>query len=136
MASRAEFDVPKETMERFILTLQANYFNNSFHSFNHALHVAQVRRRRRICLSLKRRVPPTGLPHTPSCLLTLCMHAWRRAFGTDCSASQVITLICKDYSFQRWFSFADQFWMVVAGAPLRRAVLQTAPLCFLDFFWF
>ncbi|KAL8452323.1 hypothetical protein Emag_002442 [Eimeria magna] len=68
VARRAEIEVPKETADRFILALQANYLNNSFHSFNHALHVAQI-----------------------------------------------ITLICKDYSFQRWFSFSDQFWMVVAA---------------------
>ncbi|KAL8273275.1 hypothetical protein Esti_002776 [Eimeria stiedai] len=70
VARRAEIEVSKETADRFILALQANYLNNSFHSFNHALHVAQI-----------------------------------------------ITLICKDYSFQRWFSFSDQFWMVVAGHP-------------------
>ncbi|KAL8434871.1 hypothetical protein ACSSS7_002837 [Eimeria intestinalis] len=43
VARRAEIEVPKETADRFILTLQANYMNNSFHSFNHALHVAQQR---------------------------------------------------------------------------------------------
>ncbi|OEH80064.1 3 5 -cyclic nucleotide phosphodiesterase domain-containing protein [Cyclospora cayetanensis] len=68
VARRGELEVSKEVADKFILTLQANYLNNSFHSFNHALHVAQV-----------------------------------------------ITLICKDYSFQRWFSFSDQFWMVIAA---------------------
>lgn len=140
VAKRAEIKISKETADKFILTLQANYLNNSFHSFNHALHVAQVHPKRRPWCPINWKLTSQELPcmslwletsaritATPVAMVAAARAVAAVAVPVNLSVAspggstwwlQVITLICKDYSFQRWFSFSDQFWMVVAGEPL------------------
>ncbi|CBZ53499.1 calcium/calmodulin-dependent 3',5'-cyclic nucleotide phosphodiesterase [Neospora caninum Liverpool] len=41
-ADKAQISVPRETCEKFVLSVQQNYFAMPFHNFNHALHAAQA----------------------------------------------------------------------------------------------